>query len=209
MTQNSCQALELMRQSGYFDMEPCEKALDLEDAAKFTRLDIVPAQQMQISALMQSVPLAAAAGTLSNTYSVTFPEGLPHTLTKLKQGGWGSMLRGADGKIAGSASFYQMSAQAAMLGAFTAMSVATGQYFMAQIHRELKMISLKMDKILEFLYGEKKAEPEKTWRSGTDTFLRNICQDDRHLNSQKSIICLKRAFRESYGKEIPSEGVKE
>ena len=158
MTQNSCQALELMRQSGYFDMEPCEKALDLEDAAKFTRLDIVPAQQMQISALMQSVPLAAAAGTLSNTYSVTFPEGLPHTLTKLKQGGWGSMLRGADGKIAGSASFYQMSAQAAMLGAFTAMSVATGQYFMAQIHRELKMISLKMDKILEFLYGEKKAE---------------------------------------------------
>ena len=57
--------------------------------------------------------------------------------------------------------------------------------------------------------GEKKAEPEKTWKSGTDTFLRDICQDDRHLNYQKSIICLKRAYRESYGKEIPSEGAKE
>ena len=158
VNQNNRQAFELMQQSGYFDIAPCEKPLDLDDTSKFARLNIASVQQMQVSALMQSVPLAAAAGTLANAYTVSFPEGLPHTLTKLKQGGWGSMLRGADGKFAGTASFHQMSVQAAMLGAFTAMSVATGQYFMAQIHRELNMINLKMDKILEFLYGEKKAE---------------------------------------------------
>lgn len=38
------------------------------------------------------------------------------------------------------------------------MSIASGQYFFAHINSELKTIKLNPDKILEFLYGDKKAE---------------------------------------------------
>ena len=70
----------------------------------------------------------------------------------------------------------------------------------------------------QMLYIPRKCEEHSRWgeKSGTrenlekrDRHIFDICQDDRHLNYQKSIICLKRAFRESYGKEIPSEGAKE
>lgn len=151
------ESFELLQQNGIFDIMPCDKVLDLEDHTRYTKMEITPSQKMQISALMQNVPTAMVSGTLANAYRVSFPEGLPHTLTALKQGGVGSMVK-IDGKFAGSASFYEMSAQAATLGAFTAMSVATGQYFMSQINNQLKLINQKMDKILEFLYGDKKAE---------------------------------------------------
>lgn len=54
--------------------------------------------------------------------------------------------------------FYSMSTQAAIMGMFTAMSVASGQYFLSQINNEMRMMNMKLDEILEFLYGDKKAE---------------------------------------------------
>ncbi len=147
----------MIEKNAAFDIAPAADNLDFENNMKFSKLPLNSGQKMQMSALLQQAPLAMSAEALANAYTVSFPEGLPHTLTALKQGGFGSMVR-VDGKFAGSASFYEMSAQAATLGAFTAMSVATGQYFMAQINSELKLINQKMDKILEFLYGDKKAE---------------------------------------------------
>ena len=44
------------------------------------------------------------------------------------------------------------------MGVFTAMSVASGQYFLSQINNEMRMMNMKLDEILEFLYGDKKAE---------------------------------------------------
>ena len=63
-----------------------------------------------------------------------------------------------NGKFAGSGSFYAMPAQVVLMGAFTAMSVVSGQYFLSQINNEMRMMNMKLDEILEFLYGEKKAE---------------------------------------------------
>lgn len=63
-----------------------------------------------------------------------------------------------NGKFVGSASFYSMSAQAALMRVFTAMSVASGQHFLSQINNEMRMMNMKLDEILEFLYGNKKAE---------------------------------------------------
>ena len=68
------------------------------------------------------------------------------------------MIKGENGNFAGSASLYPVEAQVAVLGAFNAMSIVSGQYFLAQINRELKTINQNIDKILEFLYGDKKAE---------------------------------------------------
>lgn len=147
---------ELKELSG-FEVNACVTNYDFEDKTRFKKLSLTPAQKMQLSALAQQIPVAAAAGTLAKAYSVSFPAGLPHTLTALKQGGVGSMIR-MNGKFAGSASFYELSAQGAVLGAFSIMSIVTGQYFLTQINKELNMMNLKVDKILEFLYGDKKAE---------------------------------------------------
>lgn len=48
--------------------------------------------------------------------------------------------------------------QQVIMGAFTAMSIASGQYFLSEINSNLTAINQKIDKILEFLYGDKKAE---------------------------------------------------
>lgn len=140
-----------------FQIEPYNGMVDLEDTTRFTRLTISPWQKMQVSALLQQLPQTIAAGTLASAYTVKFPAGLPHVLSKLKQGGFGSMVR-ANGHYAGHASFYPLTAQAAVLGAFTVMSAVTGQYFLTQINSELNLVNQKLDEILGFLYGEKKAE---------------------------------------------------
>ena len=151
------QSFQMMKADYNFDIAPCEMNYDFEDRSRFTKMEVSPAQKMYVSSLLQQLLMAATAGTLANAYTASFPAGLPHTLTALQQGGYGSMIR-QNGKFVGSASFYGMTGQAALLGAFSAMSIATGQYFLTQINSELNMINLKIDKILEFLYGDKKAE---------------------------------------------------
>ena len=151
------QAFDIMEASSGFQIKPCEGVVDLEDTSRYTRLTLSAGQKMQMSAFLQQMPHALASGALSKAYTVTFPEGLPHTLTALKQGGYGSMIR-VNNQFAGSAAFYPIATQAAALGAFTAMSAVTGQYFLAQINGELRIVKQKLDEILDFLYGDKKAE---------------------------------------------------
>lgn len=151
------QIFQLMKETSGFDLSPCSVSLDFEDKTRFIKMELSSAQKMHISNFLQQAPTAAAAATLAQAYTVKFPEGLPHTLTALKQGGFGSMIRD-NGKFVGSASFYETASQAAILSAFSAMSVVTGQYFLTQINSELNLVNQKMDKILEFLYGDKKAE---------------------------------------------------
>lgn len=146
---------DIMKQDIGFDIAPAN--VDLEDSRRFTKLEISPAQKMHISALAQNAPAAIAEGAAAQAYLVRFPEGLPNVLTPLKQGGYGGILR-EHGKIVGHASFYPIQTQALVLGAFTAMSIASGQYFLAQINSQLDMMQKKLDDVLQFLYGDKKAE---------------------------------------------------
>lgn len=139
-----------------FQITSCElKSFDNKD---YSKLQMSSEQKMQVSEFLQHVPSAITAGELAGAYTVRFPKGLPHTLMSLKQGGFGSSIIGESGKIAGSASFYPMIGQAAVLGVFTAMSIATGQFFLTQINKELHLINQKLSDILEWLYTEKKAE---------------------------------------------------
>ncbi len=149
--------LKALTSVGNFEIIPCESNVDFEDSNRFTKLALGSEQKAQISMFIHDIPAVIASSAMSQAYIAKFPEGLPHTLTALKQGGYGSMIR-ADGKFVGSASFYPMSSQAAILRAFTAMSVASGQYFLAQINSEMHMMRMKLDEILGFLYGDKKAE---------------------------------------------------
>ena len=152
------QLFEQIAKIGDFEISPCKKEMNLEDKSSYRKLELTSAQKIQISGLLQQLPQATTMGMMAQSYTVRFPEGLPHTLTALKQGGFGSMIQGSSGSFAGSASFYSMSAQAAVMGAFTVLSAVTGQYFLAQITSELKQIGKKIDSILEFLYADKKSE---------------------------------------------------
>lgn len=128
------------------------------DLREFKKSELGPAQTTQINALLQQLPVALSAGSMATAYRVEFPKGIVGTLTKLKQGGYSTTIKGTDGKFAGTASLYSMGMEAAVLGAFTAMSVVTGQFFLARINAELNVIKEKLDQILQFLYGDKKAE---------------------------------------------------
>ena len=151
--------LNIMEAKNSFEIIPNQNEFNLDNTSSYTKLKLTPSQKMQMSALCQSMPMAVAANALSKTFTVNFPEDLPHTLMKLKSGGLATtIVDEASGKILGTASLQSAASQAMVLNAFNAMSMVTGQYFMSQINSQLSMISRKMDEILAFLYGEKKAE---------------------------------------------------
>ena len=112
---------------------------------------------MQVEALLHQLPSAMTAGTLADVYTVSFPAGISGSLMQYSDGGVGSAIMGDKG-IVGHASFHSLAPQALAMGCFTAMSIASSQYFLKQINNELKMMRSSLDKILEFLYGDKKAE---------------------------------------------------
>lgn len=143
--------------AGNFEVKPCECAIDFSDPKRFQKLPLTQTQKMQVSAALQQIPALAAEGAMSHAYILRFPEGLPHTLIKLGQGGYGATISD-HGKFVGTASLYSAATPAVCMGAFTAMSIASGQYFLSMINEDLTMIGSKLDEILEFLYGDKKAE---------------------------------------------------
>lgn len=154
----NAEVLSVLKREGNFDITPLNEQVNLADTSQFTKIKMSPSEVSHVGALMSQMPSAFTSGAMSNLYTVRFPQGMPHTLTTLKQGGVGSMICGADGKFVGSASFYQLTTPAAVMVAFTVMSVASSQFFLAQINKRLDVVHLKIDKIIEFLYGDKKAE---------------------------------------------------
>ncbi len=151
------QYLKSLEDCNDFKIKPLDEDIDFTDKDEFTKLKLNQNQKMRISAFMQQLPMAVATAATSNAYVVEFPAGLPHTLTALKQGGFGSLIRDG-GKIVGHASFYPMVAQAAVMGAFTLLAAVTGQFFLTQITKELRMMNQKIDEILEFLREDKRSE---------------------------------------------------
>lgn len=145
------------QESGNFQITPLAEKNDFQNSSGFEKIAITDAQKIQMSSLLANLPLAGATGEIAKAYKVTFPNGLPHTLMKLKQGGFGSAIM-KNGKIAGHASFTPLLRHAAVMGAFSALSIVTGQYFLAQINKEFKQVNLKLDKIIEILYEQKRSE---------------------------------------------------
>ena len=150
-----------------FDMggKPCqifpyESPAPPELMPQYETMKLSDAQKAQISALYQAIPSMVSAGAMKNAYYVVkWPAGLPHELIPFKDGsGLMGMVRGEGGKFGGHVGFMSMGAQSMILGAFTLMSIITCQFFLTAINRKLAMIDQKIDKILEFLYGDKKAE---------------------------------------------------
>ncbi len=125
----------------------------------YKMLQLDAKQRTQIEMLTGKLAGLMAAGTMASAYTVKFPQGIQGHLMAYNDGsGVGSPIQGADGKIVDHAAFRQMTTQAAMIGAFNVMAMVSGQYFLSEINGKLDKISISIDKILEFLYGDKRAE---------------------------------------------------
>ncbi len=127
------------------------------DSANIRKLELSSDECATISSFLSQMPAIASSSVLSNSYLVKFPEGVAGALMQYKNGGVGSAMV-ANGKIIDHASFYSIADSAAILGVFSVMAVATGQFFMSRISKDFDFVKQKIDKILDFLYGEKKAE---------------------------------------------------
>ncbi len=151
-----------------FDMSKISNDLHFEisdggnvnlDSDRYRKIDTSLEQTMQMSAFMQQMPTLMAADALSNSYKIVFPEGVHGTLMQYKAtGGVGNPIIGENGKIVGHASLFDMNTEAMLLGAFSVMSIVTSQYFLAEINSKMEHLNQKLDQIIEFLYGDKKAE---------------------------------------------------
>lgn len=141
-----------------FDIVVCESKPNFEDEQKFIRLDCGSAAKMQVSAFVHELPAVMAVGAIGDVYIAKFPDGVPHVLSKLNNGGYFNMLRSDDGIFTGVAPLYRVGDMAVVAGIFTAMSVVTSQYYLSEINSKLNKIQQGVDKILDFLYGDKRAE---------------------------------------------------
>ncbi len=124
----------------------------------YRMLPLNASQRMQVEALAGNLPSLMAAESMATAYTVKFPEGIQGHLMVYKDGTVGTPIQGPDGKIVAHASLEQMTTQAVMMGAFSAMALVSGQYFLSEINSKLDKIRIGIDKILEFLYGDKRAE---------------------------------------------------
>lgn len=154
------ECFDVLPSNGMFKIEPSDRGEDIRQSANFKELKLNPSQKIQVSGLFQQLPSLMAAETVSKAYILKFPEGIsgPCHPMQYVDGGIGTPILSVDGKIVNHASLQNLSGQAVALSAFNAMSIASGQYFLSQINNELKAISQSIDKILEFLNGDKKAE---------------------------------------------------
>lgn len=141
-------------------IKPCDTVMDISSGNGFTKLELDSAQKIQIGSLLQQLPYVAAANEIPQLYTVTFPDGISGKLMELKRGGYTTSIVGENGKIKASASLDHLADRTQVLafGCFTAMSIASSQYFLKKINDELKIMRVGIDRILEFLYGDKKAE---------------------------------------------------
>lgn len=158
-SENNLQPLAALEKAGLISIDQTEIAqANLQDRTKYVKLDIDSAERVQLEGLLAQLPQLTMSGAMSGMYVVKFPKGAPHTLMKYKNGGYGSPIQGADGNIVDHAAFFNASPISVIATVFTALSIATMQYYLDVIDRNLTYISCKIDKILDFLYGDKRAE---------------------------------------------------
>lgn len=130
-----------------------ESALNNED---FIRLDLNEKQRATMTMAFNQMPQIVANEALSNAYMIRFPDGVAGSLMQYKNGGYGTAIMGENGIVAHAS--LEKIGDVAALQAFSVMSIATGQYFLTQINSELDLMNQKIDQIMGFLYGDKKAE---------------------------------------------------
>jgi hypothetical protein len=135
----------------------CDSINNISDSKKYKKMEFTSGQKMQLSGLVQNLPSYTLNETIGNAYIVNMPKGVEGRLMEYKNGGYGTPIIGTDGIVA-HASLEKINLNVAVMNAFSIMSVASNQYFLFEINKQLTALNQTIDKILEFLYSDKKAE---------------------------------------------------
>jgi len=118
-----------------------------------------PIEIGQANNILSVVPNVLASQTLSQAYRVVMPKGAIGNLMQYKTGLLGTpIVDPVTNKITAHAGLASLNPSAIALGAFTAASFVTGQYFMAEIRKELTEIKTGLNRIEGMLEDSKISE---------------------------------------------------
>jgi hypothetical protein len=118
-----------------------------------------PIEIGQANNILSVVPNVLASQTLSQAYRVVMPKGAIGNLMQYKTGLLGTpIVDPVTNKITAHAGLASLNPSAIALGAFTATSFVTGQYFMAEIRKELTEIKTGLNRIEGMLEDTKISE---------------------------------------------------
>lgn len=145
-----------MEQSGMNNLE--FNACDDETFrhSKLTRLESGSAQKNYIAELFMQIPKFLNVNESANIYSVKIPANF--NLDNAAQFVNGLLGQLAQFKPEELSNYLVLAGAQVAFNAFSSMVIASRQHYLTEINNNLKAINQKADKILEFLYGDKKAE---------------------------------------------------
>lgn len=152
---------QMMKMVDGFEIEPCDDKIDF--GRGFTKLKMSQEQKKYVDAFLHSVP--AVMDKSSDVFSIKFPDGLPCALNTLDLSEFRRMVRDEHGRFVKSESLDSALIQnivsdlmKVQMQMFTQILIAVGEHYISQVINVLQKMNSKIDKILEFLYGDKKAE---------------------------------------------------
>ncbi len=138
----------------------------------------------QFDQVFKIIPqICLEASNSSDIYKVTFDKGLG-SLQKVagKQNVFrGSVVDANNKYVSGVEMTHLSSAPQVIGGVFTVMSMATGQYYMAEINKSLKKIEKEVHEVYQFLENDKKSK-----LSANEAFLKKIQKNLSGISNNQS-----------------------
>ena len=139
-------------------LHTCDNLSEQINKGMVKKVPLTDNQKTEMLDLLHYIPEASAAMTLSNAWVAKFPKGFSSAnMMRYDKGGVGTPLQGDQG-IEDHASLFSLRTQGAIHGIFSILSAATGQYFLSRIDNQLSLVNSKLDDVINFLYGENRAE---------------------------------------------------
>jgi hypothetical protein len=158
-TNNSLQFVDPIDKKAFLSIESMFNEVDESNRNEYNLKPLGSSARML--SLLQHMPMIQnldQAKKLEGAYKVVFPEGAIGRLMEYKNGTLGTPLVKPNGKIgshAGLLPIDSLSLNPAMI--FTAVSLVTGQYFMAKINKSLESISKDVKDIITMMLDDKEA----------------------------------------------------
>lgn len=160
MEANSNEYLTALINNRNVEITRTDEPVNISDK-KYIPIALSNGDKMRLNGLIQAIPASQAFAQSLNTvqyYTLRFPSGLPHTLMQLKNGmGYTTSIMGSNG-ILGTAALVPAISPLGTLSLLSTISSISNALALSQIADSLDIVKMKIDSILEFLYGDKKAE---------------------------------------------------
>ena len=108
---------------------------------ELSKLDLSSTDKAAIVSMVRQFMQNIPDESQQKYYKVSFPEGLPNTLSVTKNGDLSTIIRDPKtGKIVGHATLQEATSVAQVSNAFALMAAATNQYYLTEINDKLEVV---------------------------------------------------------------------